>query len=155
MNRSKVWVGGALVLVVAAIGLMVLRNEPSEREEARPRPSQDEWLRQTLFTLLTPVALSNCTLERFGEPHDGGYLLCANLLEAVQGGYSYGISGYDQWGCDVSRKLGVPVHQYDCFDTRQPACPGGDMQFHAECVGPAMVDEDGRLFETIASQFTK
>ena len=155
MKRSNVWVGGALVLAVAAIGLTLLRNEPTERREAPRRPSQDEWLRQTLFTLLKPVALSNCTLERFGEPHDGGYLLCANLLEAVQGGYSYGISGYDQWGCDVSRKLGVPVHQYDCFDTRQPACPEGDMRFHAECVGPAMVDEDGRLFDTMANQFTK
>jgi hypothetical protein len=153
MNSSRVWTGSVVVLVLAAAtGLMLLRNEAADD---RRRPSRDEWLRQTLFTLLKPVALSNCTLERFGEPHDGGYLLCANLLDSVEAGYSYGISGYDGWGCDVSRKLGVRVHQYDCFDTRQPACPGGAMQFHPECVGPAMVDKDGRVFDTIASQFTK
>jgi hypothetical protein len=156
MNRWKVLAGGAIVLLVAVgIGVMLLRNDAPERRDGTRRPSRDEWLRQTLFTLLTPVALSNCTLERFGEAHDGGYLLCANLLESVKAGYSYGISGYDQWGCDVSRKLGVRVHQYDCFDTRQPACPEGDMVFHAECVGTAMVDEDGRPFDTLASQFTK
>src|SRR6185436_7159902 len=48
--------------------------------------------RAELFKLLQPVAVTNCELERFGEPHDGGYLMCGNLLSAVQAGYSYGIS---------------------------------------------------------------
>ena len=60
--------------------------------------------------MLRPVALSNCRLERFGEAHDGGYLMCGNLLENVQAGYSYGIDGYDQWGCDISTKRNVTVH---------------------------------------------
>ena len=68
--------------------------------------------REALYALLRPVALSNCQLQRFGETHDGGYLMCANLLEGVQSGYSYGISGYDQWGCDISTRHNVPVHQY-------------------------------------------
>jgi hypothetical protein len=112
--------------------------------------------RETLFQLLRPVALANCQLERFGEPYDGGYLLCANLLKDVQAGYSYGISGYDKWGCDVSTKRGVPVHQYDCFDTTRPSCPGGRPVFHAECVaGVRSIDDKGRLFDSLQSQFSR
>jgi hypothetical protein len=111
--------------------------------------------RQALFDMLQPVALSDCRLERFGEARDGGYLMCGNLLEEVQAGYSYGISGYDGWGCDISTKRDVAVHQYDCFDTSQPACPGGRTAFHAECVGDASKTEDGRLFDTIQNQFAK
>ncbi len=44
--------------------------------------------RRALFEMLQPVALSNCRLERFGESNDGGYLMCGNLLAAVQSGYS-------------------------------------------------------------------
>jgi hypothetical protein len=63
--------------------------------------------RQALFDMLQPVALTNCELERFGEKNDGGYLMCGNLLGEVQSAYSYGIGGYDQWGCDISRRSGV------------------------------------------------
>jgi hypothetical protein len=109
--------------------------------------------RYALFDMLQPVALANCQLERFGEPHDGGYLMCANLLAGAQAGYSYGISGYDQWGCDISRKFKVTVHQYDCFDLTEPACPGGTTVFHAECVGPTPQTVEGRVFDAIANQF--
>ena len=44
----------------------------------------------------------------------------------VAAGYSYGISGYDGWGCDVATRRQVPVHQYDCFNLAQPACHGAD-----------------------------
>ena len=81
--------------------------------------------------------------------------MCANLLGAVQSGYSYGISGYDQWGCDISRTLAVPVHQYDCFDLHRPACPGGKTTFHAECIGPEPKTIEGRLFDTLDNQFDK
>jgi hypothetical protein len=112
-------------------------------------------IRKTLFAELRPVKLSNCKLERYGERNDGGYLLCANLLGGVQAGYSYGISGYDGWGCDVSRKLKVRVHQYDCFDHRQPSCPGGATMFHAECVAGAPSIREGRPFDTVANQVQK
>jgi hypothetical protein len=112
--------------------------------------ASDPRIRQTLFDLLQPVALSNCTLERFGEAHDGGYLVCANLLSGVEAGYSYGISGYDGWGCDIASKTGVTVHQYDCFDTRQPSCPTGQTVFHPECVSGVAKTEEGRTFATIS-----
>ena len=101
------------------------------------------------------MTVRNCELQRFGEAHDGGYLLCGNLLGAVKAGYSYGISGYDGWGCDVSRRLHITVHQYDCFDLRRPSCPGGRTVFHGECVGTARSVEDGRPFDTLAGHFAK
>jgi hypothetical protein len=111
--------------------------------------------RDTLYQLLKPVRLTNCEVERFGEANDGGYLLCANLLKDVQAGYSYGINGYDQWGCDVSTRRQVPVHQYDCFVTTRPVCSGGNTIFHEECVGDSAFKEEGRLFDTMQSQVTK
>jgi hypothetical protein len=111
--------------------------------------------RYMLFEALKPVKLANCEFARFGEQHDGGYAMCANLLSSVETGYSYGISNYDQWGCDIATKLDVPVHQYDCFDTRQPACPAGKTIFHPECVSAEPFTEDGRPFDTLASHFLR
>jgi hypothetical protein len=135
----------ALFSGALSIGLLlpILRPTVADRD---PR------IRQTIFDLVQPVALSNCRLERFGEAHDGGYLICANLLADVSAGYSYGISGYDGWGCQISTTLKVPVHQYDCFDTTQPSCPDGKTVFHAECVAEVAKTEDGRLFDTMQKQ---
>ena len=112
--------------------------------------------RQALFAELQPVKLQNCELARFGETNDGGYLLCRNLLQNVGSAYSYGISGYDGWGCEVSTVLRVPVHQYDCFNTKQPACPAGRPLFHAECIsGSRSTDAEGRLFDSLESQVAR
>lgn len=105
-----------------------------------------------LFAEFQPVKLSNCTFERIGDAHDGGYVMCGNLLARGQSAYSYGVANTDDWGCQTSRRLDVPVHQYDCFDTRPPACPGGQPVFHAECVGPSRLTEEGRRFDTVAAQ---
>ena len=53
-------------------------------------------VRQQLFAELQPVGVPNCDLERVGERHDGGYLICRNLLTSVHAGYSYGTAGYDR-----------------------------------------------------------
>ena len=112
--------------------------------------------RERLFAELQPVKLRNCELARFGEKNDGGYLVCANLLKEVGSAYSYGISGYDGWGCDISTRFNVPVHQYDCFNTTRPSCPSGRPVFHAECVaGERSLDAEGRLFDSLQSQFGK
>jgi hypothetical protein len=138
---------GAIVGLTVGLQLTVYSFAPG----TNGTPQQ----RQALFEMLQPVALSNCRLERFGEAHDGGYLMCGNLLDQVQAGYSYGISGYDQWGCDISTRRKVTVHQYDCFDTTVPACPAGNTTFHAECVGDAAKIEEGRPFDAIKNQFAK
>lgn len=145
-----------LAVVIAATAALVIRNQrrvASTRQARRIEASRTAEVRKELFAEIQPVRVTNCELKRFGEPHDGGYPLCVNLLGAVKAGYSYGISGYDGWGCDVSRQLHVPVHQYDCFDLRAPSCPGGSTVFHGECVGTTRSTEDGRPFDTLSDQF--
>ena len=110
------------------------------------------YFRRVLFAELRPVPLANCAMERFGNGHDGGYLMCENLLTAIDGAYSYGIEGRDEWGCAIAGKVDVPVHQYDCFVTTRPACQQGRFVFHEECVGDTAVDSAGRVFESLANQ---
>lgn len=164
MRRNRPWMGAALVVAIIALSA-VLHHQLTVYQERRGReararalsemPSSAEGMRQALFAALQPVALRNCTLHRFGEANDGGYLMCANLLAGIESGYSYGIAGYDQWGCDISTKLGVPLHQYDCFDTRQPACTAGNTVFHAECIADAKGVSDERVFDTLENQLLK
>jgi hypothetical protein len=127
-------------------------EEPPPREIALPEKAHN---RQRLFAAVQPARLANCDFQRFGEPNDGGYLLCGNLLESVEVAYSYGINGYDGWGCDVSRLRGLRVHQYDCFEIEAPLCPGGDAVFHAECIGPSARVIDGRPFDTLDRQIAR
>lgn len=148
-NRRLLIVVSIVLLVATIAG--VVRNQ-LRVAEARKRRASELAIRQALFDRLVPVALSNCRLERFGEENDGGYLMCANLLDDVQSAYSYGISGYDKWGCDVSTRLRIPLHQYDCFNATRPACPDGRPIFHDECVGPSRETREGRLFDAIAAQ---
>jgi len=150
-----------LRIQMAQLEIQVAQQLQMQREQSRIQREQDqirrssEQARRRLFAELQPVRLANCTFERFGEPHDGGYVMCANLLASAQSAYSYGISGYDQWGCDVSIRIGVPVHQYDCFDLTRPACPGGQTVFHGECVAGVRDTIGGRLFDTPGHQFAK
>jgi hypothetical protein len=146
MTRQRVWHR----IAAAALGIAIVVATGTYSASSRARAHRD------LLAELRPVSLANCQFERFGEPNDGGYLLCANLLGAAESAYSYGIAGYDGWGCEVSRRLNVPVHEYDCFDTRRPACPEGRPVFHPECLGDLpTVDGAGRVFDTLAHQLVK
>ena len=150
----RVWVAAVLVAAAAILsGITVFRRAASVPADAPL--SRAATTRSMLFAEIQPVRITDCDLQRFGEPHDGGYPLCANLLGRVKAGYSYGISGYDGWGCDVSRRLRIRVHQYDCFDLRAPSCPGGQTVFHGECIGTARATQDGRPFDTLSSQFAR
>src|SRR5687768_10848849 len=81
--------------------------------------------RDALHKELEPVALSNCTIKRYGSANDGGYLMCENLIAGVESAYSYGIEHEDNWGCQLSREYKVAIHQYDCFTEDRPTCEGG------------------------------
>lgn len=152
-SRLTFVVAAGLVGVVGLALYLTTRSDERAAPAEGPPPTRAEDIRRALFAELQPVALANCVPERFGEANDGGYLLCANLLDAVEAGYSYGISGYDGWGCAISTRLDVRVHQYDCFDTRATSCPTGDLAFHAECVaGSTYVDAAQRRFDTVARQ---
>jgi hypothetical protein len=159
MSRIKVWLVVAIAACVAGgVGWRMVRARPSPEPIVvhAKGPSPNDRLRQRLFAELQPVALSNCDLKRYGEINDGGYVLCGNLLDGVRSGYSYGISGYDGWGCQVSRERKIKVHEYDCFNLNVPQCSGGATIFHAECVaGKPSTDEAGRLFDTPEKQFAK
>lgn len=149
LKRTALWLVILVVSLVAAVAYGSIRRERWYRNAPEGR-------RQALLEELQPVALANCELKRFGEPNDGGYLLCANLLNDVQSAYSYGISGYDGWGCHISRQLTVKVHEYDCFNLQAPVCDGGSLVFHPECVaGNRSTDSDGRLFDTPESQIAR
>jgi hypothetical protein len=159
MRRSPLVTAGA-ILFVLALGVVV-RNQIkvfSARRASAAAIARDHAAsqhRRALFALLQPVALANCEFERFGEPNDGGYLLCGNLLSRVQSAYSYGISGYDKWGCDISTRLNLSVHQYDCFDTTRPVCPTGRSVFHSQCVWSTAKTDEGRLFDTLQNQLVR
>jgi hypothetical protein len=118
---------------------------------AAPAAGQRD-VREALLGELQTVTLENCTLERYGGAHDGGYLLCANLIPGVEVAYSYGIGEEDNWGCAVSREFGVAVHQYDCFTSARPACEGGRFVFHNVCVGASTETRQSREFDTIPRQ---
>jgi hypothetical protein len=139
-SRSLGLLAVIAVVIVLAVGVWYVRG----------------WqLRTAIMAELQPVALKNCTLKRFGSAHDGGYLMCENLLEALDAGYSYGVGFNDDWGCDVSRRYQVPVHQYDCFDPTRPTCDGGTFVFHDECIGPRAETIDSRVFDTLDNQIRK
>ncbi len=106
-------IGKSLIAVfLATVAVVAARDLLRPRSLADVMRAADPSVRQRLFDLLQPVSLANCELARFGEANDGGYLMCANLLSEVQGAYSYGISGYDKWGCDMATTAGVRLHQY-------------------------------------------
>lgn len=158
--RRRFWRIAGVVLIAVILGL-VIRNQIKVYQGRQVRARQarqevfDRQQRQILFDLLQPVAVTNCRLQRFGEANDGGYLMCGNLLDGIESAYSYGISGYDKWGCDISSAFDVPVHEYDCFDPREPACPDGNAVFHLECVGDRAATLEGRDFDTIEHQLAK
>jgi len=147
----------ALARTAAVIAVLALGAAAFQWSRPAPPPRRDQAaaVRHLLWRSLQPVALEGCRLERFGEANDGGYLVCGNLLSGAAAGYSYGISGYDGWGCQMSSTLRVPVHQYDCFDRRVPACAGGATVFHGECIGRETATIDGRPYDTLEHQLTR
>lgn len=145
MFRRMLWVGVLIAVVVLVAGL----------GHAGWQYTQTKQIRQALYDAFEPVTVTNCELKRFGDAHDGGYLLCGNLLTEAQVAYSYGINGTDNWGCQISEILKVAVHQYDCFNTAVPFCPGGDTRFHAECVGPEPSTFEGLPFDSVGNQVSK
>ncbi len=161
---AKFLVGGVLlvaVILVARNQIEVYLRGVAKTEEMRQRqapaglPDAVTQARRELFDALRPVTLSNCALERIGGKNDGAYLMCGNLLERVEAGYSYGIGGHDKWGCEISQRIDDPVHQYDCFNTDRPWCATGETVFHDECVGDTAETIAGRVFDSVSNQLAR
>ena len=145
---KKTWVRITFVIITVAAATAIAVDDVVHRAPARR-------LRAAILAELQPVALKNCTFKRFGSANDGGYLMCENLIEPVDAGYSYGVGPNDDWGCEVSRRYHVPVHQYDCFDPARPSCNGGTFVFHNECVGDRTGQRESRFFDTLENQIRK
>jgi hypothetical protein len=144
MSRMRQMIFLSVLAVVIAILAVVITEALNYRTRSR------------LFSELQPVQLKNCEMKRYGLGRDEGYLLCDNLLKNIRVTYSYGIAGRDGLGCEISTKLTVPVHQYDCFNLTRPVCETGNALFHEECVGGVMKrDGAGRLFDTIENHIIK
>src|SRR2546429_1661124 len=145
MKRSSVRI--AFVVIALAAAALVIGD--------LARDAAGRKLREAILAELRPVALKNCTLKRFGSANDGGYLMCENLIEPLDAAYSYGVGQNDDWGCEVSRRYRVPVHQYDCFDPARPTCNGGMFIFHDECVGDRTGYRKSRFFDTLENQIRR
>jgi len=138
----------ALVIIAFGAAAAIAIGDIAHRAAARK-------LREAILAELQPVVLKNCTLKRFGSANDGGYLMCENLIEPLDVAYSYGVGSNDDWGCELSRRYHVPVHQYDCFDPARPTCDGGTFVFHNECVGDRSGYSGSHLFDTLENQIRK
>src|ERR1041385_993719 len=132
------------VIIALALGALIVVDLVREARGRR--------LREAILAELQPVALKNCTLKRFGSANDGGYLMCENLIEPLDAGYSYGVGSNDDWGCEVSCRYHVPVYEYDCFDPARPTCKGGTFVFHNECVGDHTGNRGPHFFDTLENQ---
>ncbi len=138
----------ALVIIAFGAAAAIAIGDIAHRAAARR-------LREAILAELQPVVLKNCTLKRFGSANDGGYLMCENLIQPLDAAYSYGVGSNDDWGCELSRRYHVPVHQYDCFDPARPTCGGGMFVFHNECVGNRSGYTGSHLFDTLENQIRK
>jgi len=143
LNRPSIRITFVIVALAAVATIVIgdLRRRADRRK-----------LREAILAELQPVLLKNCTLKRFGSPNDGGYLMCENLIEPIDAAYSYGVGSNDDWGCEVSRRYHVPVHEYDCFDPARPTCNGGTLIFHNECLGDRKGEKASRVFDTLQNQ---
>jgi hypothetical protein len=146
MRRPAIRIAFVIIAFAAAAALAI--GDVMHRVAARR-------VREAILAELQPVVLKNCTLKRFGSANDGGYLMCENLIEPLDAAYSYGVGSNDDWGCELSRRYHVPVHQYDCFDPARPTCNGGRFVFHNECVGNRSGYRDSHLFDTLENQIRK
>src|ERR1700751_537921 len=145
---KRPWVRITFVVIAVAAAAAIAVDDVVRRVPARR-------LRASILSELQPVALKNCTFKRFGSANDGGYLMCENLIEPIDAAYSYGVGSNDDWGCELSRRYHVPVHEYDCFDPARPLCDGGALVFHNECVGDRTGSRDSRFFDTLENQIRK
>jgi hypothetical protein len=158
MNR-RAGVAGVVLLAMVSGACSDSARAGGTANRKTPAPTADQRneanLRRVLLEELKPVTLQNCTMKRFGSVNDGGYVMCENLLQDVKAAYSYGIGDNDDWGCEVSTRLKVPVHQYDCFEPPNLTCSGGQFVPHNECVGPVAESKEGRKYDTIQNQIAR
>lgn len=95
--------------------------------------------------------------RRFGEPHDGGYVMCTEGLgSGLLAAYSYGINGFDGWGMDVAKSFGVPIYEFDCTNPNRPEpCDGCQVHFTGECLRGEEEKPKSQLYHTLGEHLEK
>jgi len=108
-----------------------------------------------LLSLLRPCAPCS-QFKRFGEDDDGGYVMCTDGLdETLEGAFSLGVNGFDGWGMAVSKMYNIPLHEYDCKNSKAPkACEGCDAHFHRMCVGSSLDGAAKENWTTLSDELT-
>lgn len=98
----------------------------------------------------------SCELKRYGEEHDGGYLICSDVVKSAVGAISLGIDGYDGFGIQLSSENRIPVYEFDCTNPTAPTCePPCELHFEPICVedgGTAFRPDQYRSFAELASR---
>lgn len=110
-----------------------------------------------LVELLTPCANACARVSHYGGNRgDGVYLMCEDALQpagTISAALSFGVRDADKWGYDISMRLNVPVHGYDCFDAgpvvRRTVPLGVNATFHRHCIGARTETIDGRSFLSV------
>jgi len=113
-------------------------------------PEEQEELLDALRTCGTCAEGSKVTgtgkdgFVRLGDPNKGGYVMCGSALSNTSMGFSVGVTGNDLWGQQVSERVGVPVHEFDCY-RRPPGTNGtANAHYHPVCVDATFSDPKER-----------
>jgi hypothetical protein len=133
-----------MVMGVVAVRGLLLRDgtlEESLEVNARLQTVADAIASKnsTEYQFLRHLRLcaSCANFERIGGKGNGGYVMCADHLDApkLEGAYSFGIDGSDAWGMEVASKYHIPLYEYDCFNWKVPKpCDGCNVKFFTECI---------------------
>lgn len=65
-------------------------------------------------------------MRRYGNDHDGGYLLCENFVRTSEALINIGIRRVDEFGCSLTSRHPIPNYQFDCSDPVKPKCETND-----------------------------
>lgn len=133
-----------------------LRKEEQRHLQQRTASKEDRAQQQATDTLEMLRLFRPCarcgTPRRYGSIYGGGYVMCDELMQGAKAAYSFGIGGNDDWGIEVSKTLGVPVFEFDCYHTERPRCPAGshcDLRFAEECLGLPQNENESLVFRSL------
>lgn len=99
-------------------------------------PAEASYMTRQLLRSLRLCASCH-DFERFGEDHDGGYVMCADGLSdgSLVAAYSYGTDSFDSWGMQLAERYHIPVFEYHCQNATLPTpCNGCEVHFSQECL---------------------
>jgi len=149
MRRHAIRIAFAIIAIAAAAAIAI--GDVVHRSAAGRR------LREAILAELQPVVLKNCTLQRFGSANDGGYLMCENLIEPLDGAYRTRTVLAGTTIGDASCRAGITSGYISMIVLILPGQPAtvGTFVFHNECVGDRTGDRGSRFFRHAGKSIRK